>query len=580
MFFSDIVPTIHHYVSLIARCVSKKHLKLGMTVHSHLIKTALASDSFLVNHLIGMYSRCSSIRSAHKAFDDLDTKNSYSWNTIISAYARIGDFKKALDLFDEMPQRALVSYNSLISGLSRHGFYVESLSVFMHVQKEYDCLSMDEFTFVGVVGACAHLGAFKFLRQVHGVAIVMGLEFAKITYNSLIDAYGKCGGVDICRVLFDVMPEKDVVSWTSMVVAYMRAHNLDDACAIFNSMPVKNTVSWTALISGLVQNGRGDEALDLFVQMHGEGIQPSPHTFVSVLCACADRALAERGKQIHGCIVRTCFNGDLENIFIWNALIDMYCKCGDMRSAKILFLRMPNRDIVSWNSMITGFAQNGLGHESLVFLRTMLETNVRPNHVTFLGALSACSHTGLDIEALQIFNAMEKDYSLQPRFDHYAILVDLLGRKNRLEEAMELIESVSNKSNHVGMWGALLGACKVHGNLAIARKAVDALLNLEPQNAARYVMISSIYAATNRWDDSCRVRKQMEERALTKDVANSWIEVKNEMHKFPAKDQFQYQMGDLYEVLGKLAYHMKEAGYVPEPNLTLILENDDDDDGG
>ncbi|KAK2632550.1 hypothetical protein EUGRSUZ_L01410 [Eucalyptus grandis] len=544
MFFSDIVPTIHHYVSLLARCVAKKHLKLGMTVHSHLIKTALASDSFVVNHLIGMYSRCSSIRSAHKAFDDLDTKNSHSWNTIISAYARIGDFKKALVLFDEMPQRALVSYNSLISGLSRHGFYVESLSVFMHMQKEYDCLFMDEFTFVGVVGACARLGAFKFLSQVHGVAIIMGLEFTKITYNSLIDAYGKCGGVDICRALFEVMPEKDIVLWTSMVVAYTRAQNFDDACAIFNSMPAKNPISWTALISGLVQNGRGDEALDLFVQMHGEGIQPT---------------LAERGKQIHGCIVRTCFNGDLGNIFIWNALIDMYCKCGDMRSAKILFLRMLKRDIGSSNSMITGFAQNGLGHESLVFLRTMLETNARPNHVMFLGALSACSHTGLDIEALQVFNAMEKVYSLQPRIDHHAILVDLLGRKNRLEEAIELIDSVSNKSNHVGMWGAILGACKVRGNLVISRKAVDALLNLEPRNAARYVMLSRVYAATNGWDDSCRVRKKMEERDLTKDVACSWIEVKKEMHKFPAKDQFHHWIGDLYEVLKKLAYHMKEA---------------------
>ncbi|KAI3427453.1 uncharacterized protein J3R85_009494 [Psidium guajava] len=566
MFFSDVVPTIDRYVSLITRCVAKKHLKTGMALHSHLIKTALAGDPFIVNHLISMYSKCASIQSAHKAFHDLDTKNGCSWNTIISAYARIGDFKKALGLFDEMPQRALVSYNSLISGLSRHGFYVESLSIFMQMQKEYDCLFMDEFTFVGVVGACARLGALKFLRQFHGVAIIMGLEFTSIIYNSLIDAYGKCGGADICRALFDVMPEKDIVSWTSMVFAYTRAHNLDDACAIFNNMPARNTVSWTALIAGFAQNGHGDEALDLFVQMHEEGIQPSPHTFVSVLCACADQALAERGKQIHGCIVRTCFNIDLGNIFIWNALIDMYCKCGDMRSAQVLFLRMPERDVVSWNSMITGFAQNGLGHESLVFLKKMLETNVRPNHVTFLGALSACSHTGLDVEALQIFNSMEKDYSLQPRSDHYSILVDLLGRKNRLEEAMDLMESVSDKSDHVGMWGALLGACKVHGNLVIARKAVDALLKLEPRNAARYVMLSSIYAATNRWDDSCGVRKQMENRDLTKDVANSWIEVKNEMHKFPAKDRFHYRIGDIDEVLGKLACHMKEAGYVPEPN--------------
>lgn len=561
---SGIKPNLN-YAALISQCIKTKNLKLGRQLHSLLIKTAFTLDTFVANRLIDMYSKCNSIAFAEKAFNDLPVKNSHSWNTIISAYAQMGWFSKAHQLFDEMPEPNIVSYNSFISSLTRHGFYGEALSIVKKMQKEGsgNGLSIDMFTIVSLVNACACSGALKVLHQVHGVAISTGLKFDVVVSNSLIDAYGKCRRPQCSFVVFSQMQERDVVSWTSIVVAYAQAGRLVDSCRLFDQMPERNVVSWTALIAGFAQNGQGDKALYLFGLMQEEGVVPSAFTYVSVLSACADLALIERGKQVHGWIMRCGTMADCHNAYVVNALVDMYSKCGDMKSAMTLFEIFHDKDIVTWNSMITGLAQNGQAELSLALFKSMLDIQVRPNYVTFLGVLSACSHAGLVSDGFRILDSMEKDFGIVPQLDHYAILIDLLGRKNQLWEALELVEKAPDGSDHSSMWGALLNACHIHGNIDLARRAAEALFELEPDNSARYVMLSNVYTAAGWWDEASRVRSLMDEMGLRKEAAYSWTEVRNTRYEFVSKDKSHSQIEEIQDMLHNLVDQMKDAGYVP-----------------
>ncbi|CAI0476063.1 unnamed protein product [Linum tenue] len=421
--------------SFLSRCITARNLKLGAALHSNLVKRALNLNPFIVNRLIDMYAKCSSIESAEKAFEDLPFKNARSWNTIVSACWKMGMVETARNLFDQMPEPNLVSYNSLISGLSRRGYYVEALSVFRELQE--DCVGgfcLDEYTVVSVVSCCGCLGGLGLVRQLHTVALVVGLGVNEIVSNVLIDGYGKCGEPETSYRIFSRKNERDIVSWTSMVAAYARSSRLDDAMRIFEQMPDRNTVAWTSLMAGFAQNGQNYSTLELFKQMLEEGVVPNAFTFVTLLGTCADLALLEGGKQIHGHLFKFCNREHFGSMYVNNALMDMYCKCGDMRSSKSLFEGMIEKDVVSWNSMITGFAQNGLADESLSVFREMVQGKARPNHVTFLGVLSACSHTGSLAEALQIPEQMEKDY----------------------------------------------GACRIHPNVDLAMKAAETLFRLEP----------------------------------------------------------------------------------------------------
>ncbi|XP_073298348.1 pentatricopeptide repeat-containing protein At2g21090-like [Primulina huaijiensis] len=549
--------------TLLSNCIKTKNFKLGRALHSYLIRTGLILDTFFANRLIDLYAKCSSIDSAQKLFDNLAYKNAHSWNTMIFAYGQMGRFRNARQLLHEMPEPNLVSYNSLISGLSRSRCYKEAIDLFKGMQRcGRNAILMDEFTVVGLANACASLAELGLLRQVHGIGIVMDLDFNVVVSNALIDAYGKCGDVDSSYSIFSRMEEKDVVSWNSMVVACASASRMEDACWIFDQIPVKNVVSWTTLIMELVRNGEGEKSLSFFKKMEDESVVPNDVTYVSVLGACAGLALIERGKQIHCRIVRIRSSTIFDNIFLINALIDMYSKCGDMIYSLRLFERPYSKDIVTWNTIITGLAQNGHGEASISIFEMMIKANVRPNHLTFMAVLSACSHSGLESMGVQVLEMMERDFNLTPQLEHYSILVDLLGRKNRLKEAVQVIEKAPNGADHIGMWGSLLSSCRIHGNMELATKAAEALFNLEPENTGRYVMLSNIYATAGKWNDSGRIRKLMGEKDLKKEAGFSWIEIKNARQKFVAEDRCNSDMVEIQELLLSLVDQMKNAGYM------------------
>ncbi|CAA0839468.1 Pentatricopeptide repeat-containing protein [Striga hermonthica] len=548
-----------HCGTLLSDCIKTKNLKLGRALHAHLIKTAQILDTFFSNRLIQIYSRCSSLASAGKAFDDLSFKNTHSWNTMISAYSEAGWFETALRLLDKMPEPNLVTYNSIISNLSRNGFSREAVNLFRGVQrKNRSVVLMDEFTVVGLAHASARLAALEILRQVHSVALVMGLDFNRVVCNALIDSYGKCGVPESSHWLFSRMEERDVVSWTSMVVAYARSCRLDDSCRIFDQMPFKNSVSWTALITGLAQNGEGERALSYFRKMmHANSVAANDVTYVSALSACADLATIGRGKQIHCRLVRTKNGSIFGKVFLVNALIDMYGKCGDMKSSMRLFDRTQVKDVVTWNSLINSFAQNGREEESLAVFEKMIRENVKPNDVTFIGVMSACSHSGLESKGLAYYDMMINKFGIVPHSDHYAIIVDLLGRKNRLNKALEIIEKAPDGFDRVGMWGSILASSRVHGNVELASKAAAALFKLEPENSGRYVMLSNIYATAGRWEDARGVRRVMNEMELKKDVGCSWIDFRDVRCVFVAEGELSPELEVIGEVILNLLRHLR-----------------------
>ncbi|CAN6273041.1 unnamed protein product [Urochloa humidicola] len=557
---------VQEVLSLLERAISTGDvLRLGRAVHALLVKTALTSHTLLSNRLVALYSLLPYPSAAVAAFHDLPHKNPHSYNTLLAALARgPGTLPDALHLFDAMPEesRNIVSYNTVVSSLTHHGRQEEALRLVARLAKDRFLgpgLAVDRFTVVSVATACAGIRAAKPLREMHGAVLVSGMEFTIIMANAMVNAYSKVGRVDDARRVFDQISVWDSISWTSMIAGYCQAKRLDKAVQVFDMMPDKDKVAWTALISGHEQNGEEDAALELFEQMLAEGVWPTPFALVSALGACAKLGLVTRGKELHCFVLRQ--GTDPFNIFIHNALIDMYCKCGDMMAAMALFRQMPERDYISWNSMVTGFSHNGLGKQSLAIFEEMLVAGVRPTHVTFLAVLTACSHSGLVSDGRLILESME-DHDLEPRAEHYAAYIDALGRNHQLEEATEFIKDLPSRigPGTAGSWGALLGACRLHGNIELAEEVAEFLFRLEPGNSGRYVMLSNIYAAAGQWDDARRVRGLMKAKGLRKDQAYSWIEVRSGKHVFVAEDMSHREADEIYEMLGKLLDHMRIAG--------------------
>lgn len=332
--------------------------------------------------------------------------------------------------------------------------------------------------------------------------------------------------------MFDRMPDRDVFSWTTMISGYFQSYRIDEACCLFERMPNQDVVSWTAMISGYEQTKQGEEALKLFVQMQRTCMKPIQPTFTSAMSALASLVLLGTGQQVHAHIVKSEFELD---VCVNNSVIAMYGKCGSMGDAVQVFDKMPERDVVSWNSLIVGFAQHGHGKVVLELIEQFEQTGLEPNGITFLGVLSACSHAGLVNEGWQYFNSMIREYCITPRADHYACMVDLLARAGLLNEALDFIHKMPFKP-HAAVWGALLGSCKIHSNVDLAKYAAEQLFELEPQNATSYVVLSNMYALAGRWDDEAKIRTMKKEKMASKVPGYSWIEIHNRVQTFIAGD--------------------------------------------
>lgn len=355
------------------------------------------------------------------------------------------------------------------------------------------------------------------------------------------------------------MPVRNVASWNSMVSGLAKCGNVDSAREVFDEMPEKNVVSWTGMISGYAQNGYFYETLALFEEMCFAQVRPNDVTLVSVLSACANLGALGLGKRIHGFLDG---NGYGLNRFVGSALIDMYSKCGMVRDALLVFERMSEKNVVVCSAMIMGLAMHGRAEEALAIFEDMRMQSILPNDITFIGVLCACCHAGLVRKGHYYFRCLSEEYSLGPKLQHFACMVDLLGRAGCLDEALRFIIKMPIKPDVV-VWGALLGSCRTHSNFPLGEYAARHILELDPRHCGAYVFLCNVYARAADSGGLAKVTRMMEQSGMERIPGRSWIEVNHFVHQFFAGDKSHPENDRIYAKLDELAKLLELEGYVP-----------------
>ncbi|KAM1023831.1 hypothetical protein ACFX2I_044600 [Malus domestica] len=570
------------------------------------------------NSMVGGYFQSNQPGEARRLFDKMQERNTVSWNGLISGYVKNGMFSEARKVFDSMPERNIVSWTSMVRGYVQEGMISEAESLFWEMPEKnvvswtvmlggliqegriddarrlYDMMpDKDVVARTNMIGGYFQVGRLAEAREIFDEMPRRNV----VSWTMMVSGYVHNQQVDIARKLFEVMPEKNEVSWTAMLIGYTQCGRIIEASELFQAMPIKSVVACNAMILGYGQNGevakarevfdnmrdRDDrtwsamikvyerkgfefEALDLFALIQREDIRPNFPSLISVLSVCGSLANLDFGRQIHAQLVRNRFDLD---VYVASVLMTMYVKCGNLVKAKQVFDRFSAKDIVMWNSMITGYAQHGLGDKALQVFDEMCSLGIAADEITFIGVLSACSYSGNVEKGLEIFETMKSKYQVEPGTAHFACMVDLLGRAGQVKEAMDLINRMPVEADAI-VWGALLGACRQHKEMDLAEVAAKKLTELEPDKAGPYVLLSNIYASQGRWHDVAEVRENMRARSLRKSPGCSWIAVEKNVHMFTGGESTGHPEHEMImRELQRLGVLLREAGYCPDGSFVL-----------
>ncbi|KAK2654034.1 hypothetical protein Ddye_013890 [Dipteronia dyeriana] len=519
---------------------------------------------------------------------------------LMRAYAARGETGVTRHVFDEITEKNVVFFNVMIRSYANNHLFPDALLVFKTMS---NCgFEPDNYTYPCLLKACSGLNSLWDGLQIHGAVVIVGLDSNLFIGNGLVSMYGKCGCLVEARRVLDEMPSRDVVSWNSMVAGYAQSGRFDDALEIcremkslrlkpdagtmasllpavtntstenvsyvkemFSNLAKRNLVSWNVMIAVYVNSSMPTKAVDLYSQMDVQGIEPDAISVASVLPACGDLSALLLGRQIHQYVERKKLR---PNLLLENALIDMYAKCGSLAEARTVFDDMKFRDVVSWTSMISAYGMSGKGCDAVALFSKMQNSGLCPDSIAFVSVLSACSHSGLLEEGRYNFKLMTERYKIIPRIEHFACLVDLLGRAGKVEEAYSVIRQMPMEPNE-RVWGALLGACHVYSNMDIGLLAADRLFQLAPEQSGYYVLLSNIYAKAGRWDDVTTIRSIMKRKGLKKMPGASNVEINDRVYTFLVGDQSHAQSKKIYEELDVLVGKMKEVGYNPETDSAL-----------
>uniref|UniRef100_A0A2N9GV68 Uncharacterized protein n=1 Tax=Fagus sylvatica TaxID=28930 RepID=A0A2N9GV68_FAGSY len=590
------------YASVFRSCAGLSAFKVGTQLHGHALKANFGSDVIVGTATLDMYAKCNSMPDARKLFNSLPNRSLQSYNAIIVGYARSDQGFGALELFqllhkschgfdeislsgafsacavikgllegiqlhglavksslmsnicvanamldmygkcgalfeaccvfDEMGRRDAVSWNAIIAAHEQNENKEGTLSLFLLMLRSR--MEPDDFTYGSVLKACAGQQALNCGMEIHNRIIKSGMGLDVFVASALVDMYCKCGMMEEAEKIHDRTEEPTMVSWN-------------------------------AIISGFSLQKQSESAQRFFSQMLERGVNPDNFTYATVLDTCANLATIGLGKQIHTQIIKLELQSDA---YIASTLVDMYSKCGIMQDSHLMFMKAPRGDPVTWNAMICGYAYHGLGEEALTTFENMQLENLKPNHSTFVSVLRACGHIGLIEKGLRYFHAMLSDYGLDPQLEHYSCMVDILGRSGKVNEALNLIQEMPFEADDI-IWRNLLGICMIHGNVEVAEKAANSILQLDPQDSSAYILLSNIYADARMWGEVSEMRKIMKYNKLRKEPGCSWIEVKDEVHTFLVGDKAHPRCKEIYEKLHVLIGEMK---WDDVPDIDFVLD--------
>ncbi|MCD7448255.1 hypothetical protein HAX54_040016 [Datura stramonium] len=474
------------------------------------------------------------------------------------AVSESGDLNYALRVFDKLPRPDAFIYNTVIRGYLKSQRLRDSLLFYSCMLER--SVRPNNFTFPPLIRACCIDNAVGEGKQIHGHVMKFGFGFDRFSRNNLIHMYVNFHCLEEAKKVFDNMCEKDDVSWTTLISGCAQLGYLEEAFRVFDSIPEKSSVCWNAMISAYVQNNRFHEAFALFERMGSEDVVVDKFLAASMLSACARLGALKQGEWIVEHVNKSGIDLDSK---LAATIIDMYCKCGCLDKALQFFKGLPRKGISSWNCMIGGLAMHGKGEAAIELMKEMESERVAPDYITFVNLLSACAHSGLIEEGKHYFHYMKEAYGIEPGMEHYGCLVDLLGRAGLLEEARRVINEMP-MSPDVGVLGALLGACRIHKNIELGEMIGKQVIELEPQNSGRYVLLANLYAYAGRWEDVAHIRKLMNDRGVKKGPGFSMVELEGVVSEFIAGGRTHPLAKEIYAKVNEMLDRIKSAGYVPD----------------
>ncbi|XP_057772168.1 pentatricopeptide repeat-containing protein At4g02750-like [Salvia miltiorrhiza] len=499
------------------------------------------------NLVLGGLVKVEKFDLAVEMFGGMVMRDVASWTIMVKAFVGAGNIVEARRIFDDMPMKDVGAWNTMIGGYVQQKF-VEIAQGLFHKMPEKDgnswSVMIDGFLNVGRVGDALRL--FHEAPQKH-----------RKSWNSVMLSFVRNGLVREAHAILEKVPFSGIVSWTNVMIGYFNREEVENAMRVFQLMPCLDTAVWNAAVFGLGENDQFENGVRLFIKMKEDGVSMDEATFTSFLTICSNMPSLNLGQQIHAEAIKVgidCFTA------AGNAFITMYFRCGNMNSALLEFKSMACHDAISWNSVICGLAQHGLGEKAVEVFEKMRLSRVEPNKITFVGILSACSHGGLVELGKHYFDVMRNEYSLKPTNEHYTCMVDLLGRFGLIDEAMDVLNEMSKDGVEVqaSVWGALLGACRMHKNVALAEIAGEKILDVEPCNSGVYLILAEMYLAEGRREKAYNMWFRMKDNGVKKQPGCSWIELSVGGKVFLAGDRAHPEFESISCALS-LIYH--EMGF-------------------